>query len=245
LFSFDDIRFQYDLAGGTLMDLGIYALSALRGIFKDEPSSVTSATPRLVPAPYDQRCDQAMHATYAFPNGGTAQLSCDLMPRVKSNGSWWSWLFNDWPNLMPDGMPPMLRVVLREKHGVEGDVGITTQKTIVMNNFMGPHIWHRIDINTMTTYRSQGNTVIRTEKHTESKKAYVWPEAQGAEEDWWPTYRHMLEAFVDRVKGRKGSGVWVEGEESIKQMECIDRTYEQAGMAPRPTCESLRSVARE
>jgi hypothetical protein len=184
-----------------------------------------------------------MQASYAFPNGGTGTMSCDLSVRVKSSGTWLSWLFNGWPNLLADGIPPLLNVTLREKHGVEDDMQVTTQKTIVMNNFMGPHIWHRIDINTTTTYRSKDNKVIKTETHKESKKAYVWPEGRGASEDWWPTYRHMLEAFVDRVKGREGSGVWLDGEESIKQMEYIDRTYEKAGMALRPTSESLRGAS--
>jgi hypothetical protein len=198
-----------------------------------------------MPAPHDTRCDQAMHATYTFPNGGTGILSCDLAARVKSSGTWLSWLFDGWTNLTAPGMPPYLRVTLREKLGVEDDMQVTTQKTIVFNNFMGPHIWHRIDINTVTTYRGESGEVLRTEKSTESKKAYVWPQGKGEGEDWWPTYRYMLEGFVDRVKGRKGSGVWLDGEESISQMESIDRTYEKAGMAIRPTSESLRSVARE
>lgn len=85
LFSPEDIRFKYHLAGGTLMDLGTYNLSALRGIFASDHSSVTSATPDLMPTPYDQKCEKAMKASYKFPNGGTATLSCDLDARVKKN----------------------------------------------------------------------------------------------------------------------------------------------------------------
>ena len=191
LFPADDIRFKYELAGGTLMDLGTYNLSALRATFGAEPVSVLSATPK--PSTNDERCDEAMQAMYQFPNGGTGKLTCDLAARVKyerGQSSWFAWLFNGWPSLTVD-MPPWLTVKLREKYGMEDDMTITTQKTIVMNNFMGPHIWHRIDINTTTTYHSPDNTVIRTETSTESKKAYVWPEAQGGDvkgEDWWLTY---------------------------------------------------------
>jgi predicted dehydrogenase len=244
LFSPDDIRFRYDLAGGTLMDLGTYNLSALRGIFGADPVSVTSATPRLMAPPYDSKCESAMLATYQFPNGSTATLSCDLDARVKkSSGTWWSWLFDSWPNYTATGMPPICSVVLRPKHGVEEDMKITTQKTITLNNFMGPHIWHRIDIQTTTTYRDANDLVVRTEKSTESKKQYTWPEGTGRGEDWWPTYRYMVEAFVDRVKGRE-SKAWVDGEDSVRQMESIDKTYERAGMAIRPTSESLRSASR-
>ncbi|KAF2823588.1 NAD(P)-binding protein [Ophiobolus disseminans] len=242
LFPADDIRFKYELGGGTLMDLGTYNLSALRGIFGAEPTSFVSASPQ--PSSNDERCDIAMEATYDFPNGGVGKLSCNLGARVKyekGKGSWWAWLFQDWPDVVAD-MPPWLTVKLREMHGVEEDMAVTTQKTIVMNNFMGPHMWHRIDINTTTTYRSPNNTIIKTETSTESKKAYVWPGSQGGDtkgEDWWTTYRYMLEGFVDRVKGRKGSGAWVEGDDSIKQMAAIDETYRKAGMVVRPTNKVL------
>ncbi|KAH7079127.1 hypothetical protein BKA63DRAFT_409525 [Paraphoma chrysanthemicola] len=247
LFALDDIRFNYALAGGTLMDLGPYPLSALRSIFGAEPLSVTSATPRLMPASLDQKCDHAMQATYSFPDGGVGHILCDLGSRVqyeKGKGSWWAWLFAGRPDFTTD-MPPWATVKLRAKNGLENELAITTQKTIVMNNFMGPHVWHRIDINTTTTYRDTAGIVVREEKHTESKKAYVWPEGQGGDvkgEDFWSTYRYMLEAFVDGVKGRKGSGVWLDGEESIRQMEAIDETYLKAGMALRPTSEVLRPL---
>jgi predicted dehydrogenase len=243
LFSPEDIRFKYHLAGGTLMDLGTYNLSALRGIFAADPSSVTSATPTLMSPPYDQKCEKAMKATYSFPNNATATLSCDLDARVnKSSGTWWSWLFDSWPNFTAHGMPPVCSVVLRPKHGIEENMNITTQKSITMNNFMGPHVWHRIDIETETTYRNKNGGVVKTEKSVESKKSYVWEEGKGKGEDWWPTYRYMLEAFVDRVQGREGSGVWLDGEESIRQMESIDKTYEKAGMPIRPTSKSLSST---
>tara|TARA_R110002003_G_scaffold1184_11_gene22653 strand:+ start:2063 stop:3013 length:951 start_codon:yes stop_codon:yes gene_type:complete len=247
LFSMEDIRFKYELAGGTLMDLGTYPLSALRSIFGTEPTSVTSATPRLMPAPFDQKCDQAMQATYSFPNGGTGKILCDLGSRVKyekGKGSWWAWLFAGRPDFTTD-MPPWVTVKLRAKKGSEDDIAITTQKTIVMKNFMGPHMWHRIDINTTTTCRDASGKVVKEENHTESKKAYVWPDGQGGAvkgENYWSTYRYMLEAFVDRVKGRKGSGVWLDGEESIRQMEAIDETYVKAGMGLRPTSVALRGA---
>jgi predicted dehydrogenase len=225
------------------MDLGTYNLSAIRGIFGADPTEITSATPRLMPQPHDQQCEEAMEASYTFPNGGTATISCDHFARVnKKTGTWLSWLLHGWPNLIPPGLPPSCSVTLREKHGVEDDVNITTQKKITMDNFMGPHIGHKIRIDTTTTYRSQSGAVVKTEKHTETKKAYTWPEGKGEGEDWWTTYRYMLEAFVDRIKGREGTGAWVDEEESIRQMEVIDKTYEKAGMAIRPTSESMRSA---
>ncbi|KAJ4374168.1 hypothetical protein N0V83_002909 [Neocucurbitaria cava] len=226
LFSGEDIRFHYELAGGTQMDLGHYTLTALRGVFQAEPVAVTSATPRLIHEGFDQRCDEAMVASYEFPNGGIGRISADLGAR---GGYWFPWLTSNWPNFTKD-MPSWVSIKLREeKHGRLNGLETVSQKTIVMKNFMGPHVWHRIDIIDTTTWRHPDGRVAEEKKNTESKKAYVWPEGSDVEtkgEDWWSTYRYQLEEFVNKVKGRKGSGAWVDGEESIKQMEATDRTYE-------------------
>ncbi|CAO2657338.1 Nn.00g034640.m01.CDS01 [Neocucurbitaria sp. VM-36] len=242
LFPGDDIRFKYELAGGTMMDLGHYAGTAMRGVFQCEPVAVTSATPRLVHEGFDQRCEEAMVASYVFPNGGVGKLSADLCVR---GGYWFPWLTSNWP-AFNRYMPSWLSIKLREeKHGMQQNgLERTSQKTIVMNNFMGPHAWHRIDIVTTATWRNASGEVVEEKKETETKKAYTWPEGSGSEtkgEDWWSTYRYQLEEFVNKVKGRKGSGAWVDGEESIKQMEVTDRTYEKAGMLVRPTSKMLRT----
>lgn len=99
LFAADDIRFQYETAGGTLMDLGTYNVSTLRAIFGAEPISVTSAI--STPNSNDPRCDVAMRATYDLPNGGVGKLMCDLEARVKyekDKSGWWAWLLNGWPD---------------------------------------------------------------------------------------------------------------------------------------------------
>ncbi|KAH7402606.1 hypothetical protein BKA66DRAFT_544734 [Pyrenochaeta sp. MPI-SDFR-AT-0127] len=240
-FSGDDIRFKYDLAGGTLMDLGHYPLSAMRGIFGAEPTSITSATPRLMGKGFDDRCDEAMVATYTFPNGGKARISADLSSR---GGYWFPWLTSRWPCLWRD-FPPWLSIKLREEnHGQHNGLEHISQRTIVLNNFMGPNLWHRIDINTTSTWRNASGDVVRESKSTESKKAYVWPEESGVEtkgEDFWSTYRYQLEEFVNKIKGRKGSGAWLDGTESIKQMELTDKTYEKAGMLVRPSSKVLRA----
>ncbi|KAF1941521.1 oxidoreductase domain-containing protein [Clathrospora elynae] len=239
IFPGDDIRFNYPLAGGTLMDVGHYTLSALRSVYGTEPVAVTSATPRLINQPFDQRCDQAMVATYMFPNSGTGKISADLGAR---GGYWFPWLTGNWPNLKDSVQ--VVSVTLKEQMEDVGEEGVIkgTRRQIKLWNFMLPHMWHRIDIVTTTTYRDASGKTVKEEKSTENKKAYKWPEGSGGDikgEDWWSTYRYQLEEFVNKVKGREGSGVWVDGEESIRQMECTDRTYEKAGMLLRPTSEAL------
>jgi len=234
-----DIRFEYDLAGGAAMDLGHYTLSALRGVFGTEPTEVTSATPRLIHAPHDQRCDQAMEATYTFPNGGTGHVSADLGAR---GGYWFPWLTSNWPSFRD--LLAWISVTLHpEDLGVEGGLQKSSQKVLIFSGFMSPHAYHRIDITTTITLRDPtSGKIFKQEKKTEHKTAYKWTDGMGGEErgqDWSTSYRYQLEEFVNRVKGREGSGAWVDGEESIKQMEATDRTYEKAGMSIRPTSAEL------
>ncbi|RMZ72144.1 Oxidoreductase [Pyrenophora seminiperda CCB06] len=239
LFPGTDIRFDYNLAGGTAMDLGHYTLSSVRGVFGTEPIEVNSATPRLISQPFDQRCDQAMVATYTFPNGGKGHISADL---GKRGGYWFPWLTSNWPSFQD--MLATVTVHLRpETLEVKDGFERSKQKTIILWGFMGPHVWHRIDVITTTTFfYPSTRKIAKEEKTTDKLKAYTWPDGMGGEnkgQDWWPTYRYMLEEFVNKIKGREGSGAWVTGEESIKQMEATDQTYVKAGMLIRPTSESL------
>lgn len=234
-----DMRYTYELAGGCTMDLGHYTLSCLRSVFGEEPSAVVSATPRLIHPPFDQRCDQAMEATYTFPNGGTGRMYADL---DKRGGYPFPWLTRNWPSFK-DGIPNV-RVVLREEDGGVADgIKKTSRKTVTLWNFVGQHMWHRIDVETVTTLREAATgKIVKEEKDIKYLKGYRWPEGMAGEsrgEDWWPTYRYQLEEFVNRIRGKEGSGAWVDGEESIKQMVATDMTFEKAGMLLRPTCKDL------
>jgi predicted dehydrogenase len=232
-----DIRYDFNLAGGAAMDLGHYTISAMRGVFGTEPTEVTSATPRPIHKPYDQRCDEAMVATYTFPNGGSGRMLADLGAR---GGYWFPWLTSNWPSLRD--MLAWILVTLRPIDlGTENGLQKSSRKTIRLNSFMAPHGGHSIVITTTITLTDPGTgKVVKEEKQTETKKAYSWPEGTKSKgENWWATYRYQLEEFVNRVKGRDGSGAWVEHEESFKQMAVTDRTYEAAGMLLRPSSEVL------
>ncbi|KAG2362681.1 NAD(P)-binding protein [Suillus spraguei] len=90
--------------------------------------------------------------------------------------------------------------------------------SIELFNFVVPMIYHSI------TVRPDGD-VPRTEK------AYTFEGGKG--EDWWSTYRYQLEAFVDKVRGRTPQ-TWVSSEDSISNMEWIDKIYEESGLGSRP-----------
>jgi len=113
-------------------------------------------------------------------------------------------------------------------------------KSVNMANFMAPQFWHKIEVEEAHTIRNATSGVVEKEwKVKSSHQAYTWPKTAGDEqitgEDYWSTYRYQLEEFVNRIKGRKGSGVWIDGDYSIGQMAAIDSAYEKAGLPLRPT----------
>lgn len=86
--------------------------------------------------------------------------------------------------------------------------------SIEIFNYVMPVIYHSI------TVRPDGK-VPRTEK------AYTFEGGKG--EEWWTTYRYQLEAFVDKVKGRTPQ-TWVSPEDSIANMEWIEKIYEEVSV---------------
>ncbi|KAJ6511935.1 NAD(P)-binding protein [Mycena vitilis] len=70
----DDIRFDYDLGGGALMDMGAYTVSSMCYFAGAEPISVVSVEHELQSAKVDRRTT----ATFALPGGITSTIYCDL-----------------------------------------------------------------------------------------------------------------------------------------------------------------------
>lgn len=65
-----------------------------------------------------------------------------------------------------------------------------------------------------------------------TEKAYKFTPSSGLKgEEWWTTYRYQLEAFVDRVKGRAPDS-WMTSEDSIANMEWIEKIYEAVCISP-------------
>ncbi|WP_433065369.1 Gfo/Idh/MocA family protein [Dactylosporangium sp. CS-033363] len=70
---FGDIRYDFALAGGAMMDTGCYAVHALRTLAGAEPE-VTSARAKL----QKPSIDRAMVAEYRFPGGATGRTAASL-----------------------------------------------------------------------------------------------------------------------------------------------------------------------
>jgi predicted dehydrogenase len=75
-----DIRLDYGLGGGAMMDMGSYTLSVLRLLASSAPLSVLTATSTVYPSPSatEQLVDLGTKATLSFPNDVTATLDCDF-----------------------------------------------------------------------------------------------------------------------------------------------------------------------
>jgi predicted dehydrogenase len=72
---FSDIRYDFSLAGGALMDAGCYAVHAMRLLAPGEPR-VTAA--RALTTRRDRRIDRAMTARFSFPGGATGELRASM-----------------------------------------------------------------------------------------------------------------------------------------------------------------------
>ncbi|KAF8586323.1 NAD(P)-binding protein [Ramaria rubella] len=89
-FKNDDIRFDFDLGGGALLDMGCYPILAVRTILSAEPTSVLTANHK---SHLDPNIDRMVQATFTFPNDVTADIFCDLqMP-------WYLGIIPPWPKL--------------------------------------------------------------------------------------------------------------------------------------------------
>ncbi|KLU86853.1 hypothetical protein MAPG_05861 [Magnaporthiopsis poae ATCC 64411] len=242
LFAVDDIRFNYALAGGALMDLGTYPCSAVRLAFGGVlPEECTSA--ELKPcAPPRERCDEAFKASFRFPNGGTGQVEGALKSSLLEAGVPSLWVEHQ-PVVVPDADLP------------EGQEKTRTRK-LYMANFMLSFLWHRIDVEDEFVVRAakkpaaaagtgaEEEAVLKRWVERKSYKAYTWEEAgfQGLGGlPGFTSYRHQLGAFVDRIRGRAGTGMWVEHDDSITQAHMLDMVYEKSGLGLRPTSDFLES----
>jgi len=73
-----NIRFNYELAGGALMDCGCYPVSLIRYLAEAEPNVERAQAHLFAP-----QVDSKMSADLSFADGRTAYLACDMLsPRL-------------------------------------------------------------------------------------------------------------------------------------------------------------------
>jgi predicted dehydrogenase len=241
----DDIRFKYSLAGGCLMDVATYCVSSVRQILGRQirltpvevyyrPLSISRNSSAEEP-----QIDEGVTATFLTPDSKAVRIQGDLA----SAGGLSSFLPASWAKVLPTLRWPTSKAVfepvLVESIAQEDGVPLQhlSKRSVTIWNHIFPFIYHRIDTSDQHTLL-RGEEVIKSWNETSYQKAYNWPGGDrraAVYKDWWSTYRCQLEEFINKIKGRQGSAVWIDGEESIAQMETIDRTYEKAGLEPRPS----------
>ncbi|KAI3323853.1 hypothetical protein HD806DRAFT_76259 [Xylariaceae sp. AK1471] len=230
----DDIRYNFNLGGGAMMDLGAYTASALACIFGSAAEECVSCETGLGTGT-DPRCDRWYRARYRFPNGGVGEMEGDL------NALWHKLT----PGIHVTHKP---MVITPGEAGVgvkirEGEEVLRTRK-IHFNNFAMPSLFHSITVVDEFAVREMGEETRprKTWKTSRTLKAYTW-RATGLEglekqpgEPYWTTYRYQLEQFVNKVRGRD-TPQWVEGGDSVITMRMIDMAYTAAKLPLRPSSE--------
>ncbi|KAI8948209.1 hypothetical protein F4801DRAFT_469734 [Xylaria longipes] len=230
LFGPDNIRYNFNLGGGALMDLGAYTASALVHIFGTVAEECISceAVPR---ADADPRCDRGYHARYRFPNGGVGEMEGDFRAP----------LLQLTPEISVTHKPVVVdsaEAVIKIKDTEE----VLRTREIRFANYVQPSIWHSITVSDQFVVReigaSAGAAPRKSWKQKKTLKAYTWREASIAQpgEAHWSTYRYQLEQFVNKVRGRD-TPQWVGGMDSVNTMRMIDMAYTAAKLPLRPTSE--------
>lgn len=229
-----------------MLDFGTYPMSIIRSVLRSEPSDL-SAKPRVVEFPGikdGEDVDEAIQVRFDTKSGAVGSMFADLRATCQAG-----FLPESWKKLIPGFGLPKCEVECLEREfesPTEPRSAATTnscgrcfvKRRITFWNYIMPSIYHRIDIEDEYVVR-QKDQVLRRWKDVQYVNAYTWPNGDergnGREKVWWTTYFYQLEEFINRIKGRRGSGIWIDGEESIKQMEAIDLVYEKAGMKVRPS----------
>jgi predicted dehydrogenase len=74
----EDPRLSFPLAGGALMDLGCYAVHALRTVAGIVGGALTITSAEAVALPGDERVDQEITFTADLGGGATGSAHCDM-----------------------------------------------------------------------------------------------------------------------------------------------------------------------
>ncbi|KAL7942012.1 hypothetical protein V8C42DRAFT_333350 [Trichoderma barbatum] len=221
-----DIRFDYGLAGGAMMDIGFYGISALRGIFEAEPESCLECDVKPTVPPASELCDAEYTAKLQFPNGAIGEI-CGTYSVP--------WMKFKLPNI-----EVLHRATEVQDDSLEPNQVKTRTRKVVFYGHMFATLYNRID--TEDTYEVRNKNDQRlikkwTEKITQSTHTFRDFDSEQPGEVYWKSYRYQLEEFAHRIKGRSGNGIWVSAEQSLAQMKAIDMVYAESGFGVRPSRE--------
>ncbi|KAI1435063.1 putative oxidoreductase [Xylaria sp. CBS 124048] len=229
----DDIAFNYSLSGGTMMHMGTYSFAALRSVFGDQPEECLSCNVEVYKGNplAEDKVDSSFNATFRFPNGGIGEAASTL-----SGPTIWT----------PSSLTVTHKAVAIPDEQLPPSQQKFRTRKVTLHGFIHAVVWHRLDIKDVFEIRNiEDGKVVKKWAENTSRKAYSFQEA-GSEfadlpgEPFWMSYRHQLEQFVNRIRGR-GTQCWVDAQDSIDQMRMIDMAYEKSGLGLRPSNKKKES----
>ena len=221
----DSIALNYNLSGGCMMMLGGYNFNILRLIFDEEPEECLTCDTNVFKDGVHDKCDYDFKAKFRFPNGGIGEATSTLQGSLLWKPS--------------EARVTMKEVVVPDKLLPSAQEKLVS-RVVTLHGFLNAVVWHRIDVKDSFVIRNKSDgQPIKKWVESKSHKAYTYKEAGGKfadlpGEDWWMSYRWMLEEFVNRVKGRD-TQYWISGEDSAKQSSMVDMAYEKSGLRLRLT----------
>ncbi|KAE8555212.1 hypothetical protein EYB25_003760 [Talaromyces marneffei] len=244
-FGKDDIRFRYALSGGCNMDLATYCVSQIRQILGDSRPKVESVTFRTLSKSEHpenevedlEQIDEAVTATFKSKTGAVGRIGSDFALTGTFLGMKVPKL--EWAKCIAELEEK--EVSGEEEEGKQTKLGDGekhyVQRMVTLYNHIGPVVYHSIVVEDKHSIKRDGTTTVKSWTQKNTIKAYDWPDKSDGRQGGasWSTYRHQLEEFVNRVKGRKGTGVWVEHQSSMDQMAVLDEMYEKGGLKVRPS----------
>ena len=210
-----------------MMAMGCYSFAVLRSVFGAEPEECVEATTNSYTDGIHDKCDWDFRTKWRFPNGGVGVATSTL----RGPTAW-----------KPSHVQVTMRqVVVPDKTLPRGQEKLR-KRQVTLHGYIQAIAWHRIDIIDSFEVKQKGHNgkIIKHWTERTSRKAYSFKEAGADEfkhlpgEEWWMSYRYQLEQFVDRVKGRKTS-TWVEGDDSVANMQMVDMAYRKCGLGVRPS----------
>jgi hypothetical protein len=205
--------------------MGTYNFAMMRMIFNSEPEECLDCQTHISGDGVHDKCDYDFTAQFRFPNGGVGEATATL-----SGPTLWK------PS---EARVTMREVIVLDKTLPPGQEKVRTRQ-VTLHGFMHAVMWHRIDVKDSYVIRNTSDRrPVKEWVESKSHKAYTYKEAGGEfsdlpGEDWWMSFRHQLEEFVNRVKGRPTRS-WIDGTDSINQMKMVDMAYKKSGLGLRPT----------
>ncbi|KAK7038504.1 hypothetical protein R3P38DRAFT_3475601 [Favolaschia claudopus] len=123
----DNIRFDFKLGGGALMDMGSYAINAMRYFTAANPTSVVSVDHELK----SPKIDRKTVASFSLPNSVTSTIFCDL---------------EEPPSLgFIPAMPNLNAIIKCEKGEIKGAKSQLFDNSQLMN-YVAPTQYHAITV---------------------------------------------------------------------------------------------------